>query len=264
MSITFPSLVLAEIDLKEKSAQDYRTSGYEAQKKGDLDTALTMYIKAAELGEANAPIFNDIGVIYEQVGVDEKAEISYLRALKVDDQYLPVYSNLAYFYKKRGDFNKAAEYLKKRIEYGAPSDPWTTKAKDELSLLSKKLPHLRRWLIQQEASEMNRQLARQAQENFYGEILNADNYYKEAMALEKEDKLDQALEQYNRALTVTPKSPKITEARNKLILKITKRNLKQHADMAMRLLESGDTVSAGVEFQRALSIIPKEPLPVSR
>lgn len=263
-SISIPSIVLAQSDLKEKTAQAYRHSGYEAQKKGDLDTALTMYIKAAELGQQSASIFNDIGVIYEQIGVDEKAEDNYLRALKSDNQYLPVYTNLAYLYQKRGQDQKAAEYFKKRIVLGNPNDPWTIQAKEELSLLSRKLPHIHRWLIQQEASEFNRQLTQQARQDFYRQVLSADNYYQEAMALEKEGKLDQALEQYNRALTLTPASPKIMEARNKLILKITQRDLKQHSDMAMKLLESGDTVSAGVEFQRALTIIPKEPISVSR
>jgi len=239
-------------------------SGYEAQKKGDLDTALTAYIKAAELGDQSAPIFNDIGVIYEQTGADGKAEVNYLRALTVDNQYLPAYSNLAYLYQRRGDLNKAAEYFKKRVELGSPYDAWTTKAKDELSVLARKLPRLRRWLVEQETITLNRQLTRQAQEDFYHKVLSANNYYNEAQALEKMDKLEAALDEYNRALLLTPKSPKIIEARNKLILNITKRDLKQYTETAMKLLESGDTVSAGIEFRKAIATIPSEPIPVSR
>jgi len=261
--ITFPSVVSAAVSVKEKTAEEYRLKGFEAQKNGDLDKALSWYVKAAELGTKDAAVYNDIGVIYEQLGVADKALSNYQQSLKIDSQYLPVYSNLAYLYKKRGDYNQAAFYFKKRIEMGNPADPWTDRAKEELSVLGQKIPGLKKWLIEQEAIDLNREMTKKARAAFYRRVFISKEHFKKGQTWQAQKRYREALEEYNLALSLTPDNPTYIAARNKVRMLMTKEEAKGHADMAMQLLETGDTASAEMELRRALATIPKEPAPIS-
>lgn len=260
---TFHPSVFAEKDIKEKTAQELRLKGYDAQQKGDLKEALSYYVKASSMGLADPSIFNDMGVIYEQLGMQDKAEECYLQALDVDSHYLPTYTNLAYFYEKQGKTKEAIEYLKKRIEWGDSKDPWTAKAKQGLAELGKKDPSVRKWLTQFEAAELSRELTRKSQEEFYNRVVDAEQYYQSGKKLAKEKKYENAIEEYDRALFLTPKNPKIVDARNEARIAYAQKKVKEHADLAVKMLESGDTFSAKLEIRRMLANIPDEPIIVS-
>jgi len=116
-------------NIKNDDAKIYRDNGLEAQRRGDLDLALTYYQKAAEMNPGYAVAYNDLGIIYEAKGDTKRAEESYLQAIKLEPDYLSPYSNLALIYENRRDFKDAAVYWKKRAELGSSSDPWTVKAK---------------------------------------------------------------------------------------------------------------------------------------
>lgn len=244
-------------------AEEYRIKGYEAQKKGDLDEALSLYIKANEIGLDKASVYNDMGVIYEQLGIDEKAESSYLRAIKTDDKYLPAYSNLAYYYQRKGNLARSASFFKKRIEWGDPDDSWSRRAKSELWSMADQLPHVKRWLQNQEVVDLNRDLVKKAQREFYVKIKRAQQYYEQGKSLEQEERYQEAIMAYNQALFLTPDNPKVKKARERVTLRITKEDVQKHTDMAMRLLAVGDTASAKMEFRKILSIIPNEPIHIS-
>ena len=77
------------------------------RKKGNLYDALSYYTKAIELGLESPVVYNDMGVLYEQVNLRTKAEQFYLKAMALDDKYLPTYSNLAYYYQADGDQERA-------------------------------------------------------------------------------------------------------------------------------------------------------------
>jgi len=260
---TFHPSVFAEKEIKEKSAQELRLKGYDAQQKGNLQEALSYYVKASALGLADPSIFNDIGVIYEQLGMLDRAEESYLQALDVDSHYLPTYTNLAYFYEKQGNTKEAIAYLKKRIEWGDSKDPWTDKAKQGLAEFGKKDPSVRKWLTQFEASELNQELTRKSQEEFYKRVVDAEQYYQSGKKLAKEKKYENAIEEYDRALFLTPKNPKIVNVRNEARIAYAQVKVKEHADLAIKMLELGDTFSAKLEIRRILANIPDEPIIVS-
>src|SRR3989338_7492967 len=99
-SITFHTFVSAGI--LEDTAEKYRASGYEQQQKGNLNEALANYTKATSMGIENQVIYNDMGVLYENIDMTSRAEHYYLSAIKLDSGYLPAYNNLAYFYQKHG------------------------------------------------------------------------------------------------------------------------------------------------------------------
>ena len=259
-SITFQPNVFAGV--KEKSAEEYRLQGYESQQKGKLEEALTFYAKAASLSPANdsVPIYNDMGVIYEQLGLLDEAAENYQNALDLNDHYLPACTNLAYLYKKEGDLERAAQYFQQRVEWGEPTDPWTKKAKDELSEIGKQIPRVKKWLMRHETMEMTEEVTRNAQKEFSDSLARANSYYENGEAFAKKKRYDQALEEYTKALSLAPNNPKIIRARDEARLKFIQERAREHADSAIKLLDLGDTVSAKIEFRKILTLIPDEPL----
>ncbi len=113
-------------------AEAYRTKGYEAQERGNIDTAITWYTKAVNLDPDYAVAHNDLGILYEAKGWLDKAESEYQRALAIDDNYGKAHTNLALLYERKGELEKAAFHWMKRYKLGKPGDPWTKEAKKRL------------------------------------------------------------------------------------------------------------------------------------
>ncbi len=121
-------------------AETYRTKGYEAQQRGDIDTAIEWYQKAANLMPEYASPHNDLGVLFETKGWLDKAEAEYEKALAIDPGYKEVHTNLALLYERKGELEKAAFHWMKRYKLGSPDDPWAQEAKtrlEKLGLLNK-------------------------------------------------------------------------------------------------------------------------------
>lgn len=112
----------------QKQARKYREEGLERQRLGDIDEAYKLYLKAKELDPAFAPIYNDLGIIYEMKGMTRKAEAHYKKALQISPRLVSAYSNLALLYEHRRELKKAAQYWKMRKALGEESDPWALKA----------------------------------------------------------------------------------------------------------------------------------------
>jgi tetratricopeptide (TPR) repeat protein len=87
-----------------------------------------------ELDPKYVVAYNDLGIIYEALGVVGRAEESYLKAIQTDPHYLSSYSNLALLYENQRNLDKAALYWEKRLKLGsATGDPWATKARQRLN-----------------------------------------------------------------------------------------------------------------------------------
>ena len=115
-----------------KPTRIYREEGYLLQSKGDLDGAMTLYQKAAQIDPSYAVVYNDLGVVYEAKGMLDRAEESYLKAIKIDPKFLSPYSNLAIFYENKRDLDQAKIYWEKRVRLGSGEDAWTQKARKRL------------------------------------------------------------------------------------------------------------------------------------
>jgi len=116
-------------------AETYRTNGYNAQQRGDIDTAIEWYQKAASIKPDYASPHNDLGVLFEIKGWIDRAEAEYNKALAIDPNYKEVYANLALLYERKGELEKAAFHWMKRYKLGSPKDPWTKEAKSRLEKL---------------------------------------------------------------------------------------------------------------------------------
>jgi Flp pilus assembly protein TadD len=257
--ITFHTFVSA--DFSDQVAEKYRALGYAEQQKGNLDDALTHYIKATSLGVENAALLNDMGVLYEKIDLNTKAVHYYTKAIQIDSNYLPAYNNLAYLYQKLGRNEQAAFYFKKRYELGNTSDPWAQKAKDELVRIK---PEYRTWARSVEAESLSNELAAQQKDAFYKRVERSQQHYLKGEGLFEKGRFKEAMTEYNIAIELAPRNPKISDARKSAFIEITKEKIREQSEQAIKMLEAGDTVSARIEIQKMLTVIPKEPILSSR
>ena len=116
-------------------AEAYRTKGYEAQQRGDIDTAIEWYQKAASISPGYASPHNDLGILFETKGWLDRAEAEYEKALSMDPSYKEVHTNLALLYERKGELEKAAFHWMRRYKLGSPEDPWTQEARSRLERL---------------------------------------------------------------------------------------------------------------------------------
>lgn len=256
---TFQTNVSA--DLKANTAEEYRVLGYEEQKKGNINEALSYYTKAANLGINNAVLFNDMGVLYEEIDFISRAEHYYKMAIQNDAQFLPPYINLGYLYQRIGRSDEAATFFKMRYEMGDPEDPWAQKAKNELIKLK---PEYLSWIQSLEAESLNDKLVQLRQEEFVQKVEKSQEHYYRGEKLFDEGALDDAMAEYNKALQYAPGDQRVIEARKKIILEQAKAKVREQAEQAIQRLETGDTVSARHDIQKILTSIPEEPILISR
>ncbi len=120
--------------LKEE-VESYRLQGYEAQNRGDLDSAISWYQKSVNLDPEYATPHNDLGILFETKGWLDRAEAAYLKALSIDPSYEKAHTNLALLYERKGELEKAAFHWMRRYRLGRPNDPWTREAKERLEKL---------------------------------------------------------------------------------------------------------------------------------
>ena len=116
-------------------AEAYRMKGYSAQQRGDIDTAIEWYQKAANLMPDYAAPHNDLGILFESKGWLDRAESEYEKALAIDPSYKEVHTNMALLYERKGELEKAAFHWMRRYKLGSPEDPWTQEAKSRLEKL---------------------------------------------------------------------------------------------------------------------------------
>ena len=129
-----PNAPVLASGLREE-AITYRTQGYEAQRRGDKEGALSLYQKAAALDPTYPTPWNDAGVLIEEQGRFEEAEQSYQHALSLNPNYLEPHANLAMLYERLGQKEKAIYHWMKRFQLGDPYDPWTARAEERLVAL---------------------------------------------------------------------------------------------------------------------------------
>jgi len=259
--VSFQTQSFAQDNIKEKLAEEYRVKGLDEQDKGNLNSALNYFNKAYSLGAQDSALLNDIGVIYEQIGLKKKAEEHYLKAIRNQKDYLPAYMNLAYLYQNSGNEQKAAEYFKLRYELSEVKDQWTEKAKNELIKIK---PEYRAWILNQEERKLHNEMLQRAQADFLNDLRMSAEHFKRGNIYYQRNSFQDALDQYNQALQLTPRNPKIVEAREKTYRQITKQNIKQYSKQAIEMLDAGDTRAANQELQKILTTIPNKSLSYSK
>lgn len=253
----FQNISKADEKLNEKLnvAEQYREQGYEQQQKGNLSEAFTLYSKAIALGLENPSVYNDLGIISEQIGFDGNAEKFYTKAIEVDQAYLPSYMNLAYFYQKINRPEDAFRNFKMRYELGGTQDHWTEKAKQEMIKIH---PEFKQWTIRIDAEKFNKELVRAEEEKLKQRINRSRAHYQQGRSYCYNGQYDEAIDEYDNALALSPDDPVIKDDRTQCATKFIKEIAGSKTSQAMQLLESGNYVAAKKKFREVLSIIPNE------
>lgn len=151
-------------------ARQYRESGLESQRQGNLAEAISYYQKAAIMNPGYAAVYNDLGVVYEAQGFMERAKENYLKSIAVDPGYLSAYTNLAFFYENQLDLKNAEFYWDKRVQLGSSDDPWTQEAVCRLENI-----RASRATVTGKPDPRNKDMNEQAGSNKGGGILNQGN-----------------------------------------------------------------------------------------
>jgi tetratricopeptide (TPR) repeat protein len=242
-------------------AEDYREKGFEFQQKKLYPQALNAYSQALELRPDNPIVFNDLGVLYEEMGMMEKAEELYLRSISLDSDYLSPYMNLAYLYKSAGKPELAKIYFKERYQRGGPNDPWREKAQKELFDID---PEYQGQIVQAEMEKTKIRLEEVQRADFNLQVVRANNHYDVGLNYMNEKNYEEALKEFDRALAITPSNPKVARAKEQVAIERLKDEVNQRSERAIELLNSGQIDSARQEFRRILTVIPNESVNESR
>lgn len=137
----FPcSYAARELTQLQKEARAYRDEGWNAQRQGDIETALSCYQKAVLLDPKYAVAYNDIGVILESRGDIAEAREMYITAIELAPEYPNSYSNLALLYEEVQDYGQAIACWVKRATLGGPNDPWAEVARRRLEEIARIYP----------------------------------------------------------------------------------------------------------------------------
>lgn len=132
--VSIPAITVYAVGLREQ-AVDYRSRGYEAQRRGDRASALELYQKAAAFDPTYPTPLNDVGVLLEEQGRVDEAEKAYRQALELNPNYLEPHANLAMLFERMGRREEAIYHWMKRFQLGDPYDPWTARAEERLIAL---------------------------------------------------------------------------------------------------------------------------------
>jgi tetratricopeptide (TPR) repeat protein len=144
--------------LLQNEAFLYRQKGYDAQQAGLLGEALSFYQKAIQIDPAFAPVYNDLGVVYETLGQPDTAEQAYLKCISIDPGHVMAYYNLAQVYEGRGDFLGAAQQWQQLVSYGSEDDPMVKKAQDRIFEIGNIYPEVRKKYMEEQVSILTKRV----------------------------------------------------------------------------------------------------------
>lgn len=238
----------------------YRSKGLAAQANGKYQEALNFYLKAVSAAPESPLLYNDIGIVYEYLGQPDRAQQYYLRILKVDSGYLPAYSNLGYLYLSQGDNEKAEQFFQERLNRSPDNDPWKEKIRAELYRIN---PQLKARAISEQLAETAHKLEQaakqKAEQEFVLSVKRAQGHFKRGQDFCSAKKYAQAINEFDKALKITPDNPKLVAAKEQAEYEERIDEIKQRVGTATDQLKTGQVESAKKEFQQILAIIPKEP-----
>lgn len=225
-------------DQMSEQAVEYRTKGYQAQKSGDIATAIKYYQKAIVLDPNYAIPYNDLGVAYEGKGWLDRAERTYLKALEINPDYLDVYSNLALLHEGKDEIDSAIFYWKERVRYGEADSIWTQNAWEKLT----------QYLSAAEVEQLT--------------VLLAQEYHLQARSLFEKEDFDKALERIDRAVRFMPEDRGIVNLKKKIEVKLNEKSIANkmtaHYNQGMKYYYSGNYVASSEEFKKMLEFLPAE------
>ena len=106
----------------QDSVSTLHQEAYEAQQKGDFETALQKYGRLVQLGPSVAELHANLGLIHYKLGHQKEAETAFRKALSLKPDLAGVDLHLGILVFKQGRYQEALTYLKK-AENAEPAHP---------------------------------------------------------------------------------------------------------------------------------------------
>lgn len=238
----------------------YYQEGQKFYSQGKLYQALSAYRKAISINPLYPDAYNDMGIVYEELGQREKAKDSYRKAIEIDKNYLPAYTNLALIFEEEDDYGMAIYYWRRRLELSSSYDDyWNKVAAEHLLKLAgedtlKKNKEL-------EVGRLVQKIIKDRKENKEQINREASGYYLVAKKLFLQGRYEEAMARIKKArdLRVGDKdlSQQIDNLYGKIKFHIQKQKALFRAESAIRYLKSENLTEAKKQLQAAESLLSR-------
>jgi len=250
----FPLFFSQAANLIKEEAETHREEGYRLQAEGDLTGAMLHYQKAIGLDPLYIQAYNDLGVVYENLGNEDSAVSSYERALEIDPKYLPAYTNLAFIYEKRGDTKKATFYWKRRYELGEAESHWWKVAREHLVSLGT-YPRIKKEM----AGRLLREVSFKRQREKEKLIEEARLHFDIANKAFLEEDYQSAMKEFETVIFLDSPDEELESKAEKLYkeseILLLKKQARTYVSDALDCINSSDYVSAADKLKKVLSTI---------
>jgi protein O-GlcNAc transferase len=214
-------LINGEAGSIQDNAQKSLKRGVSFHQSGQLDQAVTCYIKAIAINSDYADAHNNLGVALQEQGKLDKAVASYLKAISVKPDYADAHNNLGVALKDQGKLDKAVASCQKAILI----KPDYADAHNNLGAILKKQGKLAEAVT-------SHQKAITIKPDF------ADAYYNLGNILRDQGSLDEAISSYRKAIYISPNFAEV------------------HNRVGIALQEQGELGEAVASHQKAIAIRP--------
>ncbi len=110
------SFLCDTVDERSHKAEELNNAGVTLSKEGDMDGAITEFIKSITSDTTYSDPWNNAAVAYWKKGEHENALLALSSALKLDSQYPEALHNLGSLMLQKQDFDTAEKYLKSTVQ----------------------------------------------------------------------------------------------------------------------------------------------------
>ena len=224
----------------KEQAKVYREEGYKLQSQGNLEGALSFYLKAIQIDPSFKEAYNDLGIVYEGLGDLDRAEAMYLKALEIDPHYSAPYANLGFLYEK-GDY-------------------WRGKARQHLLKLGA-FEEIRREELEKKAAQLSQEVISEREQERLRKLEEAKLHFDLGFKALTKHSYQEAEKEFGKVLKLNPPDKdlisKAEEYHKTAKEEALKENIEDRLENSLNYLKEGDYLSLIQELRKAINSVPK-------
>ncbi len=266
--ILFFLFFLADAGLAEEAAEEWFSKGVKSIEEENYEQAIHCFKKTIDIHPNHVPSYNNLGYIYNIMGMWDKAIETYKKALTINPNDVRIHHDLGVSLYKKEMFDEAIAEFKKAIALDSEFDlPYHTLGviylekkmfKEAIAVLKKALE------TAPDNSVVHRNLGL-AYKEVGKNILSADHYYQAGILYLKEDNREEALIAYKNILQCSkeiagvfliklypdkkasdPTTPLSFKKKSQWYVMLTRMNIRKNHSAGSKIISQLDR---GVEFQ---------------
>lgn len=258
----------ADAGLAEEAAEEWFSKGVKSIEEENYEQAIHCFKKTIDIHPNHVPSYNNLGYIYNIMGMWDKAIETYKKALTINPNDVRIHHDLGVSLYKKEMFDEAIAEFKKAIALDSEFDlPYHTLGviylekkmfKEAIAVLKKALE------TAPDNSVVHRNLGL-AYKEVGKNILSADHYYQAGILYLKEDNREEALIAYKNILQCSkeiagvfliklypdkkasdPTTPLSFKKKSQWYVMLTRMNIRKNHSAGSKIISQLDR---GVEFQ---------------